>query len=324
MLIRFIIASIASLALSVPVFSREAPPLPEARQPEPIAMKLSYQFKVGQFVHYETESETSMTVVAKEVKQTTRESRQTKQHYRVVSVSDDGSAVLEPVIDEAVMEARSDDNKPVRFDSRDEATPPKAFLAVRDSIGRPSVRLRCKPNGSAIEVLPINGIDKRLPTDASQHTFLTVLPDALVKVGDVWHDDFSAPVTMQLSEKRTIKKDIPIRRRYTLTKLEGHIATIEFRTYPLEVVREPNLQAQLIQRSLTGYVKFDVQAGLQIEVRSSGSNIVHGALGASSSMQASASNWERYVASPQPRGRKPAAQIGPELPGPAKLSAATK
>lgn len=328
MLTRLLIATAASLALSTQLLAEDVPPLPEERQPEPVMVQLAYQFKVGQFMHYETESSTSMIIAAKEFKQSTRTSEQSKKHYRVVSASDDGSAVLETVIDEAIMEVRGDDDKPVRFDSRDSGVPLKAFLATKNMIGR-AVRMRCKPNGSAIEVLPTTAGGQPVQADASQATFLTVLPEGPVKVGDSWTDDFSASVSMRFSETRIVKKSIPIRRRYTLATLEDGVATIEFRTYPLEVVHEPSVQVQLIQRWLTGHVKFDVQAGKQLEIRSSGSNIVHKAIGESSSVQASATNFERYVASPQP-SRKPAGPVGPigpveaELPGPAKLSVATK
>ncbi len=328
MLTRLLIATAASLALSAQLLGEDAPPLPEDRQPQPVMVQLAYQFQVGQFMHYETESSSSMIIAVKEYKQSTRTSEQSKKHYRVVSVSDDGSAVLETVIDEAIMEVQGDDGKPVRFDSRDTGTPPKAFLTAKNKIGR-AIRMRCKSNGTAIEVLSSSANGQQAEADASQATFLTVLPEAAIKLGDSWTDDFSVPVSMQLSEKRAIKKSVPIRRRYTLTKLDDGVATIEFRTYPLEVVHEPAVQVQLMQRWLTGHVKFDVKAGVQLEIQSSGSNVVHKAIGDSSSVQASATNFERYVASPQP-SRKPAGPVGPigpveaDAPGPAKLSAATR
>ena len=53
---------------------------------EPILLR--YAFKLGQFVHYEVVSDTSLTIAKSESKQTTSESRQTKKHYRVVSVGE--------------------------------------------------------------------------------------------------------------------------------------------------------------------------------------------------------------------------------------------
>ena len=280
--------------------------------PEPILLR--YLFKSGQFVHYEVASDTSMMIAKGEAKQTTIESRQTKQHYRVVSAGEDGSAVLEPVIDEAVMEAKTGDAKPHRFDSRSTDPVPKAFQAIKDDIGRPFVRLRFNANGRATEVLPISGIEKKVPTDPQQHAFLTVFPEKAIQIGDSWNDDITAPVGVRLSETKTLRRDIPIRRRYTLKSVENGIAVIEFRTYPIELKLEPSIQAQLIQRTLRGEIRFDVTLGLLLETKSVGEGNVTAPFGEGSFMSSKSSSVEKFVVNPS----RPTVALGAEGPPTAK------
>ncbi len=296
---RLLTACIAAFAIYSSVIADESSTAP--------TYQLRYRFKTGQFVHLEVESSTSMTIVAKEFKQTTAETRTSKKHFRVVSVASDGSAVLEPTIDHVAISIQNDDDKPIKFDSATDDTPPQAFRSVQESIGKPLVRLRFKSTGAATEVLPVSGTDRKVSTDPAQHAFLTVLPEKSIAVGESWNDDFTVPVSVRLTENRSAKKDVAIRRRYTLKQIQDDIATIEFRIYPMDLIREPELQAQLLQRSLTGELKFDIKNGMQIELKSSGSGQVRGAIGPDSSLATSAKNHERLI---QPE--KPAA--GPELP----------
>lgn len=275
------------------------------------AYLLKYRFKPGQFVHFEVESSTSMTIAAKEFKQTTQETRQSKKHFRVVSVASDGSAVLEPMIDQVAITIQNDDDKPITFDSTSDEAPSKVFKPVKESIGKALVRLRYKATGTATDVLPVSGNDQKISTDPAQHAFLTVLPEKPITVGESWSDDFVVPVTVRLTENRTGKREVAIRRRYTLKDVTNDIATIEFRIYPLDVIREPDLQAQLIQRSLSGEVKFDLKQGMQVELTSSGFGQVTGAIGPGSTLATTAHNHEK-LAQPDPETAKPAA--GPALP----------
>ncbi len=289
-----------------------ASPFGFADDTAPQTYALKYRFKPGQFVHYEVESSTSMTIVAKEYRQTTHETRNSQKHFRVVSVASDGGAVLEPMIDHVAITIQNDEDKPITFDSSIDERPSKVFRPVKESIGKTLVRLRYNATGEATEVLPVSGTDQRVSTEPAQHAFLTVLPEKPVAIGESWNDDFDVPISVRLTENRMGKRSVPIRRRYTLKDVKDDIATIEFRIYPLDVIREPELQAQLIQRSLSGEVKFDIKNGMQIELKSSGSGQVAEAIGPGSSLATTARNHEKLISQERPT-EKPVA--GPALPG---------
>ena len=278
---------------------------------EPVLLR--YRFERGQFVHYEVSSKSKMILQAKQEVQTISESRSTRKHYRVVSVDDDGNAVLEPVIDHVLMEAQSDGHKPVVFDSDSSGPVPSQFSTVSKTVGQVLVRVRYTSRGEVDEVLPVTADSKAKAKDEESHKFLIAFPEDEISPGEHWDDDFKVKVSVAGEFKKPIYKSITIRRRYTLESIDGDVARISFATYPLSVDRDPHIRMQLVQRSLTGDVEFDLKTGVIRKWSSSGSGQVFNPFGPSSSAQASSSNVERLVTSARPRKRGP---IGPQLPGP--------
>lgn len=304
----------------------DAPPLPE-----PAGVLLRYRFQPGRFVHYATQSESRMQIVSGETSQTLQESRQIEKHYRIVSVDAAGSAVLEPVIDRVVMSAQTDDQPPVTFDSASSDLAPPVFRGIRSMIGRTTRRLRYSATGqlqqdslsggSVIRQVAASDDNDDATSEpdrspAANETFLLVLPPQAVRPGDQWYDDYEVRISTDKRLRNPLTRPVTIRRRYTLERLEGRHAVISFRTYPLGTERDPQTQLQLIQQSLSGTVLFDLDLGQIVEWTSSGKGQVIGALGASSSVQASLRNREVRVEAPArttPRG-----PAGPALPpGPA-------
>lgn len=272
---------------------------------------LQYQFRQGEFLHFHAKSESSMRVSAREVRQTLREKRETFKHYRVVAVDKDGSAVLEPVIDRAIMQARSDNDEAIIWDSRSKATVPKRFQPVAETVGKPKVRVRYKPNGEVEEVLPIDGKKDDLNPDTSSYGFLVRLPNKPVAVGESWSDDFVVQVSPEPDLSRKLRKDVDIRRTYTLTKVEDGVAKITFSTSVKKPIRNPIIEAQLISRSLTGSVDFELKRGLILKWSSVGSGQVFEPYGSSTLLESSLASVERF-ASKSEAFRKPVASNQPQ------------
>lgn len=289
---------------------------------------LRYQFKPGQFVHYEVDARSMMVLTAREQTQTLRESRKTQKHFRVVSVDEEGTAVIEPVIDHVVMEARSDDEEPVVFDSDDPSKNAKDFKQIQETVGRPTVQIRYSARGELDELLPLQASKADSDPDPGKHSFLVALPEKPAQVGDKWNDDYWITVSVDGRLRKPLTKKVRIRRLYTLKQIEDGVAEIEFRTYPLSVEHDPQVQVQLVQQSLSGAVKFDIRQGLIVEWKSSSKGQVFDAFGPASRMQAVSTRVERVVTEPASRAsrklrQKPAGPAGPQLPGGSNLQAAS-
>ncbi|MBL6706308.1 MAG: hypothetical protein ISQ06_09365 [Planctomycetaceae bacterium] len=289
----------------------------------PQSILLRYQFKKGQYVHYEEDSRSEMTLMAREQTQSTRENRRTNKHFRVIAVDENGSAVVEPVIDRVQMEVRNDNDPAVTYDSARKETASKDFAKVEETIGKPSLRIRYSANGTVEQLLPLVPQNKEQQTtdDQEKQNFLIAFPEEAIAIGEAWTDNYTIDVSVDGDLTKPLKKRVTVRRTYTLKELDGDIASIHFRIFPLSVERDPQIQAQLIHHSRFGTIEFDTKRGIILEWQSSGSGHVFNAFGPSSSMKALSSTTERYVPSPSaakrlpPSPKKPAGPAGPQLPG---------
>lgn len=284
---------------------------------------LRYHFKKGQYVHYEEDSRSEMTLMAREQTQSTRENRRTNKHFRVVSVDENGSAVVEPVIDRVQMEVRNDDDPPINYDSAKKGTAPKDFKKVEETIGKPSLRIRYSASGKVEQLLPLQAQthEKIEVEEQEKQNFLIAFPQKEIAVGEAWTDNYMIDVSVDGKLRNPLKKRVEVRRTYTLQEVKDDIASIRFRIFPLAVERDPRIKGELIHHSRFGTVKFDIKRGIILEWQSSSSGHVFNAFGPSSSMKALSSTIERYVPSPSaakkrpPVRRRPAGPAGPQLPG---------
>jgi hypothetical protein len=289
---------------------------------------LRYQFKKGQFVHYEEDSRSEMTLMAREQTQATRESRRTNKHFRVVSVDENGSAVVEPVIDRVQMEVRNDDDPAITYDSASKGDAAKDFQKVAETIGKPSLRIRYSASGRIEQLLPLipRQVDQPAVEDPEKQNFLIAFPDEAIAIGEAWTDNYLVDVSVDGDLRNPLKKRVNIRRTYTLKDIANGVAEIQFRTFPLAIEHDPLVKGQLVHHSRFGSIQFDLNRGIILEWQSSGSGHVFEAFGPASSMKALSSTTERYIDAPsaiekrQPlKPRRPAGPAGPQLPGTASL-----
>ena len=326
-----LLAMLASVPLSsVPLFGADrsdAETAEAAATPDTPSWTLQYRFRKGQTFHFRARSNSTMKVSAAGITQVLQENRETYKHFQVVSVNEDGSAVLEPMIDRTIMKARSDGKPWIVWDSRSTQKVPTRFQTVAKNIGKPTVRVRYKPDGEVEEVVTAPGSDeakertkrpvkrngkkeKDLNADKSSYAFLVRLPDQPVQIGDSWADDFVVQVSAQPTLARKLKKDIDIRRIYKLQKVENGIAEIAFDTFVKKPIRDPIIEAQLISRSLSGTVKFELKRGIILDWASAGSGEVHNPYGNSTFIRSGLSSREVYSSKPL-ASLKPVIASGP-------------
>ncbi len=105
-------------------------------------------------------------------------------------------------------------------------------------------------------VSPLPGVSPSPATDPSE-SFLDLLPAKPVHVGDEWFDDIKIKVMIS----RELTQKITLRRRYTLESVNGNVATIHLQTVEITPVQEPQIRAQLVQRTPEGKITFSLERG---------------------------------------------------------------
>ncbi len=260
---------------------------------------LQYKFSPNQFVHTKVRFKTSMTTQHRDFIQKTSDDTATRRHFRVVSVNSKGIATLETTLDHVRMQVQFGDSEPTIFDSSEDISKAGPFRNVWKSIGKPRARFQFTRRGELLSVALLRGAAtqrrsrEQVEADAKQN-FLIVLPEDPVAVGDWWHDDIK--IRVFLPDNKKLQKTISLRRKYSLEKVEDSIATISLKTITLTRIGAAQIEAQLIQRTPSGTILFDIEQGQIISRESRVDKVVIGALGTpQSSMRATSFRREKLV-----------------------------
>ncbi len=231
----------------------------ETKQPE--TYELRYRFIPGSSVDYTVENQSHIEVEQAGAEQQVDHSQTSHKHYRVLSVDEDGNGVLELTIDRVQMQAAVDGDEPVTYDSQKDRQPPAQFIGIAGTIGKPHARITASPTGKLLEIDWLVGDGQgALPTkkDAGTLDILVQLPEAPVAIGDKWKQRFKTEVTV----KEKLRKTVTLLRTYRLVSVDGNRATIELRTSVITPLHDPAQEAQLIQKTPSGTIEFDLDRGV--------------------------------------------------------------
>ncbi|MFN0195309.1 MAG: DUF6263 family protein [Planctomycetaceae bacterium] len=265
---------------------------------------LRYRFRPNQFLHYKVVHEMVIQMEAKGLTEVTKNTSISKQHLRVVSVGEDGSAIMEAMLDHVNMKSKFDDNEPTEFDTADPDKRPTQFEHILKEVGKPQGRVRVDATGKVLEMNVTAGknataknsvikniskteSDKPEQEKLESYSLLVPLPEKPVALGEKWIDYMEIKVQVN-KLTRTIK----VRRAYTLTKIEGNIAKIEFKTSILDDPQDPEVRVQLIQRTPSGSIRFDIENGKIISNTMHSDQTEIGIAGADSRMRAVSNRTE--------------------------------
>lgn len=256
---------------------------------------LKYKFQPGQFWYYEVENTMKIVTQFKEAKEDVSNHSQAWKQLRVVSVDEQGHATLEPIVERVVMKAVKDGEDPVAYDSARDAEPPFQFREVKRTIGQVQARVNVATNGDLKAVIPLVNDDEALLAAARKNdprlNFLIVMPEQPVRIGDSWKDRFPAEVTVG----KNLQQEVILQRTYTLSAVKGAVAMIKLKTAVITPVNDPQIEVQLIQRTPTGMIEFDLEKGQILSMNTKVDQTVLGAFGPQSSMSAVTKSVEKLL-----------------------------
>ncbi len=269
--------------------SKKAPAATEQADDSPPRYELRYRFQTGEFVRYEVSDSYTMTTRKGRFQETLYNRSDVSRHYRVVSVDDQGEAVLELMIDRVRLTAQFDDAPPTIFDSSDPAQQPRKFESIRASVGKPMSRMRVDAQGEMLGMQNLQG-GSAPGLDPAQN-FLLVFPEKAVAVGESWKQtvEIEVPVTARLKEKMNIL------RTYTLEKVAEDVATISLVTVLTKAVRDPAIKTRLLQQTPSGTIQFDMKRQQLISRELRVNESVIGAFGAETLVEARGVRTERKI-----------------------------
>ena len=236
---------------------------------------LRYRFVAGNTIYYEDHQHVAMTMRQPNFQRTDVNDVHEQKHFRILSVDARGIAEIETAFDHVRMKAQFGNGAPVLFSSSDPPDKvPVPFRKVMESIGQPRARLRVRPTGQLAgedtsEANPLNN-------------FLVAFPTDPVAVGETWTNRIVVPVSVN----KELERKVTLLRTYRLRSVKDGIAEVTLATSILDPVKAPQLRTQLVQRTPSGTIRFDMNHG-RIESRKiGGDETVLNAYGASTLLRA--------------------------------------
>lgn len=253
---------------------------------------LQYKFLAEKVAYYKVENQSKIELHQGQAEQEVEHREVTEKHYRA-GVDLDGNCVLQMTIDRVQMSASVDGGSPVEFDSQDGEDPPAQFEGVADQVGQPHVRVKVSPTGEILQLQWLQQADTETLTakNAGKLDLLVRLPDEPVAIGDVWKERYETDITVG----QGLKKAITMQRTYKLTAVEGNIATIRLDTAVITPLQDPEQEAQLIQKTPSGTIKFDINRGILLSKETSLDRKVVGFAGPKSFIRNVTTRRESYL-----------------------------
>lgn len=263
---------------------------------------LRYKFQPDQSVHYDVRDVSELTTRHNAFVETAKNNSEVRRHFRVVSVNAQGVATLELSLDRVKMTAQFGNHPEVKYDSTAKDVPPKQFREVHRAIGTVQARGEFSRTGQLLKVIPVGPGAKEI-ADLSSNTQnpLVVFPEEPVKLQGAWKET----LTVDVAVDRTLKRPVKLLRTYKLEKVEDGIAEISLQTVVITPVNDPALEAQLIQRTPGGVVRFDLEKGMLLSRKLTVEDSVIGAFGAQSSVAARSEHLEKLVTAEELAAEKP-------------------
>jgi hypothetical protein len=248
---------------------------------------LRYAFTAGETIRYKVEHMAAVdTRIAGNTQETKSRSASTKA-WKVTEVTDE-SIRFEHLVEDVDMWQQSTGRQEIRYNSRTDAAPPPEYEHVAKSLNQ---LLAIITIGHSGELIKRESKDHKEAPDLGFGGIVVPLPTTAVEIGATW----DVPDTVYLREKDGRVKDVSTRLKYRLEKVQAGVATISVKTQVLTPINDAKLESQLVQKTSSGEIKFDVDAGRVISKQLDWDETIIGFNGADSNMKYLARFTEQLI-----------------------------
>jgi len=277
-----------------------------ASKSEATTYVLRYKFQPSEVMRWKA---VHQALVRTTVSGTTQTAETRSESIKVWQVSDvdtkTGQATFVHSVDSVDMRQSVSGRQDVRYNSLNDAVAPAEFEEVAKAVGVPLSVIVLDSQGHIIK-----RHEERAQPNANPGEMTVPLPEESVAVGENW----SFPHDANVRQKDGSIKPVKTRQEFTLTEVDKGIATIRVETIVLTPIRDPALEAQLIQHVTDGTVRFDIAAGRVVGQQTDIDKRVIGFQGEASSLHYVTRFTEELM--PQP-----STTAGRKKPGPASTAA---
>jgi hypothetical protein len=258
---------------------------------------LLYKFRPGNILRYSVEHNASIRSTIDEITQAAQTKTESVKLWKVTDVLPLGDIEFMNVVERVHMVNQLPDRDPVEYDSEKDKQAPAGFEDAAKAVGVPLSVVRITPRGKVVR----RDVKFRQQSAEDDGAVILRLPEQPVAVGDTWDE----PLEIKIDLKDAGSKSIQTRRHHKLSSVTNGIATIEV-TYQVLSPIDARIESQLVQRLMSGEVRFDIEAGRVVSQRMDVDKRILGFAGPTSSMQYVMRMEEKLEAPPKVAEKPPA------------------
>lgn len=223
----------------------------ETPPPGTRAYTLRYKFTPGETLRWQVEHRAQVRTTVGGTTQTAETLSRSVKAWTIDAVEDEETTLIYHV-ESVDMRQQFDGRQETTYNSDSDETPPPGFADVAKAVGVPLATITLNRRGKVLKC------EEKFVQAAPDQEYITLpLPEKAVAVGEQWFEP--ADITVNLKDGRS--KKIKTRQRYLLKDVSDGVATIQLETQLLTPVRDPEIEAQIVQSKANGIVRFDIEAG---------------------------------------------------------------
>ena len=259
--------------------------------------ELRYKLKPGDVLRYSVEHNASIRSTIDDTTQAAQTKTESVKLWKITDVLPLGDIEFMNVVERVHMVNQLPDRDPVEYDSDKDKKAPPGFEDAAKAVGVPLSVVRMTPRGKVVR----RDVKFRQQGVEDDGAIVVRLPEQPVAVGDTWDEPFDVKVEL----KDAGSKSIQTRRHHKLANVTNGIATIEV-TYQVLSPIDARIESQLVQRLMSGEVRFDIEVGRVIGQQMDVDKRILGFAGPTSSLQYIMRMEEKLEAPPKVAKKPPA------------------
>ena len=215
--------------------------------------RLVYRFSPGETVKWKVVHRAKVNTTVSGTTQTAETTSSSVKVWRVTHVdAERGHVTFEHSVESVDMRQQLTGREEVRYNSLTDAEPPVGFEDAAKAVGVTLAVVTIDGQGQVVKR------EQKGPQAGNADSQITIpLPAEPVPVGHTWTFPYDVEVSLKTGQFKTVKT----RQRFSLEDVRDGVATIGIETQILTPISDPAVEAQLIQREVSGKVRFDLEQG---------------------------------------------------------------
>jgi hypothetical protein len=254
-----------------PLLIAQAPPKNEVPKYD-----LQYKLSRGDVLRYDVKHQASISGTSDKTTQTAQSKTDSIKAWKVTDVLPNGDIEFMNVCEQVRMVNQLPDRKATEYDSTRDKTAPPGFEAAARAVGVPLSTMRITTHGKVLN----RQVKVRNQGSNEDAPIVLRLPDKPVEIGDTWDEPFEVTVNLPKGASKSIKT----RWHHKLANVRDGVATVEV-TYQVLSPTDAGVELELVQRMMSGQVRFDIEKGRILGQKMDVDKRIIGFAGPTSSMQ---------------------------------------